>query len=191
MWMRPIARRSLLALGVLGLVAGAGSPEDQFFDSAGVRIRYIEEGQGEPVVLVHGYTSDAEAQWARTGVIQALAAQYRVIAMDLRGHGGSGKPHDPAQYGPEMSLDIVRLLDHLGIRRAHIVGYSMGAHIVAQLDHPSGSVHNPHTRRCFRSPELVSGRPASCRCGIRRDGRRHAALANPSPLAQGSTAAFR
>ena len=85
--MRPIARRSLLALGALGLVAGAGSAEDQFFDAAGVRIRSIEEGQGEPVVLAHGYTSDAEAQWARTSVIQALAAQYRVIAMDARGHG--------------------------------------------------------------------------------------------------------
>ena len=118
--MRPIARRSLLALGVLGLVAGAGSAEDQSFDSAGVRIRYIEEGQGEPVVLVHGYTSNAEAQWARTGVLQALAGQYRVIAMDVRGHGRSGKPHDAAQYGPEMGLDILRLLDHLGIRRAHM-----------------------------------------------------------------------
>ena len=63
----------------------------------------------------------------------ALAASYRVIAMDARGHGLSGKPHDPAQYGPEMGLDVVRLLDHLGLRRAHILGYSMGAHIVAQL----------------------------------------------------------
>src|SRR5918998_677025 len=79
------------------------------------------------------FASDAEAQWVRTGVLQALAARYRVIAMDARGHGRSGKPDDPARYGPEMGLDVVRLLDHLGIRRAHLVGYSMGAHIVAQL----------------------------------------------------------
>jgi pimeloyl-ACP methyl ester carboxylesterase len=53
--------------------------------------------------------------------------------MDARGHGRSGKPQDPARYGPEMGLDVLRLLDHLGVRRAHVVGYSMGAHIVAQL----------------------------------------------------------
>lgn len=62
-----------------------------------------------------------------------LAKDYRVIAMDCRGHGMSGKPHDPKQYGPEMALDIVRLLDHLGICKAHIIGYSMGATITSQL----------------------------------------------------------
>lgn len=128
-----IARRPLLALGAFCLITGADAAEEQFFASAGVRIRYIEEGRGEPVVLVHGYTSNAEAQWAWTGVPQALAARYRVIALDARGHGRSGKPHDAAQYGPEMGFDILRLLDRLGIARAHIIGYSMGAHIVAQL----------------------------------------------------------
>src|SRR3954447_12647981 len=128
-----IARRSLLALGAYCLSPDADAAEERFFDSAGIRIRYIEEGRGEPVVLVHGYTSDAEAQWTRTGVLQTLAARYRVIALDARGHGSSGKPHGPAQYGPEMGFDILRLLDHLNITRAHIVGYSMGAHIVAQL----------------------------------------------------------
>lgn len=128
-----IARRLLLALAAFCLITGADAAEEQFFDSAGVRIRYIEEGQGESVLLVHGYTSNAEAQWAWTGLPQALAARYRVIALDLRGHGRSGKPHDSAQYGPEMGFDILRLLDRLGIARAHIIGYSMGAHIVAQL----------------------------------------------------------
>jgi pimeloyl-ACP methyl ester carboxylesterase len=106
---------------------------DSFFDSARVRIRYVERGNGEPVVLVHSYTGDLEAQWARTGVLTALAACYHVIAFDARGHGKSDKPHDPAAYGAEMAWDIVRLLDHLRIDRAHIIGYSMGAHIVAQL----------------------------------------------------------
>jgi pimeloyl-ACP methyl ester carboxylesterase len=130
---RLITRRSLVALGAYCLSPAVGAVGERFFDSVGVRIRYIEEGWGEPVILVHGYTSNADAQWTRTGVLQALAARYRVIAPDARGHGSSGKPHDPAQYGPEMGLDILRLLNHLDITRAHIVGYSMGAHIVAQL----------------------------------------------------------
>jgi hypothetical protein len=72
--MRPITRRSWLAFGALGLVVGAGSAEEQFFDAARIRIRYIEEGQGEPVVLVHGYASNAETQRAQTGVFQSAAA---------------------------------------------------------------------------------------------------------------------
>ena len=66
-------------------------------------------------------------------MFQKLAVDYRVIAFDARGHGKSGKPHDPKQYGREMALDVVRLLDHLSIRKAHIVGYSMGAAITSQL----------------------------------------------------------
>ena len=84
-------------------------------------------------MLVHSYSSSLEEQWIKTGVLQALAERYRAIAFDARGHGQSGKPHDPAAYGAEMTYDIVRLLDHLGIERSHVVGYSMGAHIVAHL----------------------------------------------------------
>ena len=107
--------------------------DDSYFDSAGVRIRFVERGSGEPVVLVHSYSSSLEEQWLKTRVLQALAERYRTIAFDARGHGESGKPYDPAAYGAQMTWDIVRLLDHLGIARAHIVGYSMGAHIVAHL----------------------------------------------------------
>lgn len=129
-----IARRLLLAAGGACLVSGAGrAAEERHFDSAGVPIRFIEAGRGEPVVLVHGYTVDIEAQWVASGVFGALSEGFRVIGMDARGHGRSGKPHDPAQYGPEMGSDVIRLLDHLGLRQAHIMGYSMGAHIVAQL----------------------------------------------------------
>jgi pimeloyl-ACP methyl ester carboxylesterase len=106
---------------------------DSFFDSAGVRIRYVERGEGEPVALVHSYTGNLEDQWIKSGVLHALAACYHVIAFDARGHGQSDKPHDPAAYGAEMTWDIARLLDHLRIDRAHIIGYSMGAHVVAQL----------------------------------------------------------
>jgi pimeloyl-ACP methyl ester carboxylesterase len=106
---------------------------DKFFDSDGVRIRYVENGAGDPVILVHGYASRIEDQWIATGVMPLLARQFRVVAFDARGHGRSGKPHDPKQYGAQMGLDVIHLMDHLGIARAHIVGYGMGADIVAQL----------------------------------------------------------
>jgi pimeloyl-ACP methyl ester carboxylesterase len=103
-----------------------------YFDSAGIKIRYEEQGQGEPVVLVHGYMGCLE-DWFEGDVFPRLARSHRVIATDCRGHGRSDKPHDPVQYGREMGHDITRLLDHLSLRRAHIVGYSMGAHAVVQL----------------------------------------------------------
>ena len=113
---------------------------DHFFDSAGVSIRYIDRGprNAEPVVLVHGAAQSIESAWIATGVVDALDDDHRVIALDVRGHGRSGKPHEPEAYGNEMVADIVRLLDHLGIPRAHVVGYSMGGRIVCKLvaDHP-------------------------------------------------------
>jgi pimeloyl-ACP methyl ester carboxylesterase len=106
---------------------------DRYFDSAGVRLRYVERGQGEPVVLVHSYTSSLDEQWVASGILDRIAERYRAIAFDLRGHGKSDKPHEPAAYGAEMAWDIVRLLDHLSIAKAHVVGYSMGANVVSQL----------------------------------------------------------
>lgn len=127
-------RRALMAAAA-GLLAAPAvrAAEERRFDSAGVPIRFIEEGRGEPVILLHGYTTNTEGQWVNTGVFPALVPHFRTIAMDARGHGRSGKPHDRAAYGPEMGRDVTRLMDHLGLRKAHIVGYSMGAHIVAQL----------------------------------------------------------
>jgi len=108
-------------------------PEGQYFDSAGVLIHYTDEGQGVPVVLVHGFSNPAHLQWRRTGRIEALKKEYRVIALDARGHGRSGKPHDPDAYGVQMVEDVVRLLDHLHIDKAHVVGYSMGGFITLKL----------------------------------------------------------
>jgi pimeloyl-ACP methyl ester carboxylesterase len=108
-------------------------PPDQYFDSNGVRIRYVEQGNGAPVVLIHGYTASIEANWSEPGVFSNLSRDHRVIAFDLRGHGKSGKPHEPSAYGREMVRDAVRLLDHLRLQRAHIVGYSLGAIITAKL----------------------------------------------------------
>jgi pimeloyl-ACP methyl ester carboxylesterase len=107
--------------------------EDQFFDSNGVKIRYVVEGKGEPVLLIHGFTVDAEKNWKLPGIIKELSKDYQVIALDNRGHGKSDKPHDPKKYGLEMVEDAVRLLDHLQIKKAHIVGYSMGAVITLKL----------------------------------------------------------
>jgi pimeloyl-ACP methyl ester carboxylesterase len=111
----------------------AQAPADSFFDSSGVRIRYIDVGRGDPVVLIHGFSSSLEANWGRTGVIEALAKDFRVVAFDVRGHGKSGKPHDTASYGLAAVEDVTRLLDHLGIGRAHIVGYSMGGAITGKF----------------------------------------------------------
>jgi pimeloyl-ACP methyl ester carboxylesterase len=121
--------------GILLALAAAcpGQAEDLFFDSAGVRIHYTIEGKGEPVVLIHGWGVDLEWNWAEPGIIRSLAERYRVIAIDCRGHGRSDKPHDPKQYGMNMVTDVIRLLDHLKVQKAHIVGYSMGGLIAEVL----------------------------------------------------------
>ena len=128
--------RRVAALFVCLTSAAAASgqmPPDQFVVSNGVKIRYVEQGTGEPVLLIHGYTRSVESNWVDPGVFQDLAKNYRVIAFDLRGHGKSDKPHDPAAYAGETVRDAIRLLDHLRIPRAHVVGYSLGAIIVAKL----------------------------------------------------------
>jgi len=111
----------------------SAKPPDQFFDSNGVRIRYVDVGKGEPLVLVHGILGDVESNWQQTGVIDRLSPHFRIIALDMRGHGRSGKPHDVSAYGPEMADDIGRLLDHVGLRQAHILGYSLGGGVVGNL----------------------------------------------------------
>ena len=122
----------LLFASALCLVATASRAQDRYFDSQGVTIRYVDRGAGEPIVLLHGLGGSLET-WTTTGILQNLERDHRVIAFDLRGHGRSGKPHDPKLYGREMGRDVVRLLDHLGIRRAHVVGYSLGGMILSQL----------------------------------------------------------
>jgi pimeloyl-ACP methyl ester carboxylesterase len=110
-----------------------------YFDSNGVQIYYEEHGAGEPVILVHGFASRAEHNWGATGWFTTLAPHYRAIALDCRGHGKSAKPHDAASYGTRnMGEDVIRLMDHLGIKRALLMGYSMGGRIVAGLlmSHP-------------------------------------------------------
>jgi pimeloyl-ACP methyl ester carboxylesterase len=115
------------------LRAEAPGLKKPFFDSDGVKIHYVVEGKedGEPVLLIHGFTATIETNWDT--VIKSLVGDYKVIALDCRGHGGSEKPHEPKQYGLNMVKDAVRLLDHLKIEKAHVIGYSMGAGIALQV----------------------------------------------------------
>ncbi|HRD74756.1 MAG TPA: alpha/beta hydrolase [Hyphomicrobiaceae bacterium] len=111
------------------------------FSSDGVTIAYLDEGAGEPVLLIHGFASNIAANWVDPGWVRHLTRLgYRVIAMDNRGHGASQKLHATSDYSaPLMAEDARRLLDHLGIERADVIGYSMGARIGAflALAHPA------------------------------------------------------
>jgi pimeloyl-ACP methyl ester carboxylesterase len=126
--------RIAIVLAIAVALSGQGvAPPDQFFNSNGVQIRYVEQGSGSPVVMLHGYTGTLDRHFIANGVFGTIAKEHRAIAMDLRAHGKSGKPHDPKAYGDELARDVVRLLDHLAIPRAHIVGYSLGAIIAGRL----------------------------------------------------------
>ena len=105
------------------------------FQHGSVEIAFLDEGEGEPVVLVHGFASNRQVNWVQPGWIATLKrAGRRAIALDNRGHGQSSKLYDPAAYHTDTMADDVRaLLDHLGIARADTMGYSMGARICAFL----------------------------------------------------------
>lgn len=107
----------------------------QSFNSDGVEIAFLDEGEGDPILLIHGFASNVPTNWIQTGWVQTLTqAGFRVIALDNRGHGQSAKPHEVEAYGaPLMAEDARRLLDHLQIERADVMGYSMGARIAAFL----------------------------------------------------------
>jgi pimeloyl-ACP methyl ester carboxylesterase len=100
-----------------------------------VEIAFLDEGDGEPIVLVHGFASNAAVNWVQPGWLNFLAdAGRRVIALDNRGHGASSKLYDPAAYhSAVMAGDVAALMDHLDLGRADVMGYSMGARITAFL----------------------------------------------------------
>lgn len=110
------------------------------FNSDGVEIAYRDEGEGSPIFLVHGFASNSHTNWVFPGWFEALSeAGYRVIAHDNRGHGESEKLYDSALYHSSlMAEDVRRLMDHLEIPSAYVMGYSMGTRISAflSLNHP-------------------------------------------------------
>lgn len=110
------------------------------FQTSGLSLAYEVAGDGPPVLCIHGFASSGKVNWIDTGWVQSLVdAGYSAITLDNRGHGASEKPHDPEAYYPIlMAADALALLDHLGIERAALLGYSMGARIAAFLayDHP-------------------------------------------------------
>ena len=110
------------------------------FSSDGVEIAYIDEGEGPPVLLIHGFASNVQTNWVTPSWVGYLRGKgYRVIAFDNRGHGQSAKLYRLEDYGaPLMAEDARRLLDHLGIQSAHVMGYSMGARIATfvTINHP-------------------------------------------------------
>jgi pimeloyl-ACP methyl ester carboxylesterase len=106
---------------------------ERFFVSDDVRLRYLDDGAGDPIVLLHGFAHDA-GRWVKSGAFTRLAARHRVLALDCPGHGQSDKPHDPARY-TQVDTDILRMLDDANVARAHCVGYSMGGALVGRLLH--------------------------------------------------------
>lgn len=110
------------------------------FASDGAEIAYLDEGAGQPILLIHGFASNKTVNWVDTGWVRHLTRLgRRVVAMDNRGHGQSSKHYRPEDYGgPQMAEDARRLLDHLGLASADVMGYSMGARIAAflALAHP-------------------------------------------------------
>lgn len=120
--MRPLCLFLLLTPCLLH--AGEGS-----FTHNNITLKYTDTGnpQGEPVLLIHGFAVNRGLQWTLPGVTRFLSNQYRVILFDNRGHGTSTRPKNADQYGMEMVHDIKRLMDHLNIKKAHLVGYSLGS----------------------------------------------------------------
>jgi pimeloyl-ACP methyl ester carboxylesterase len=105
------------------------------FHHGDIEIAYLDEGEGAPIVLVHGFASTKDVNWVYPAWVSELRkGGRRAIALDSRGHGESSKLYDPAQYSiPAMSSDILALMDHLSIDRADVMGYSLGGRIAAWL----------------------------------------------------------
>ncbi len=112
------------------------------FHHGAVDIAYLDEGEGEPIVLVHGFASSKNVNWVYpTWVSELKKAGRRVIALDNRGHGESTKLYDSESYSIGiMASDVVALMTHLGIARADIMGYSLGARITAYIASKHSSV---------------------------------------------------
>jgi pimeloyl-ACP methyl ester carboxylesterase len=130
-----MTRRNILSIAFCLLMAGAAfaqnKPDHKYFTTSdGVKIHFMVKGKGTPVILIHGYTGSAEGNWFSNGIADALAVNHMVIAIDCRNHGLSDKPQP---MGPGKAEDVIEMMDHLKIQKAHFHGYSMGGGIVGRL----------------------------------------------------------
>ena len=107
----------------------------------GVQIAFSSEGSGDPVVLIHGLNSSTELNWKNPGIIKKLAQNYRVICLDLPGHGESDKPESKDAYGLQMVHDVAEIMEQLKVKKAHIVGYSLGGMVALKF----AAVHSDMT----------------------------------------------
>jgi pimeloyl-ACP methyl ester carboxylesterase len=104
-----------------------------YANNQGVRIHYEVEGNGPPLVLVHGLAGYLE-QWHELGYVDSLKKEFTLILMDLRGHGGSDKPHDPEAYKLKLLVaDMIAVMDVLNISKTHFLGYSLGGRMAFAL----------------------------------------------------------
>ena len=129
----------LLATGLLtASLSFADDDGSHYFTVQGVKIHYIIRGEGEPVILIHGLDSSAALNWTLPGITDELARDHKVVALDLPGHGQSDKPDAESAYGRQLVEDVVALMDELKLKKAHIVGYSLGGMIALKfvVDHP-------------------------------------------------------
>ena len=104
-----------------------------YLENEGIKIYYEVEGEGPPVIMIHGFSSNLDRNWKETGCVETLKKGYQLILLDCRGHGKSDKPHGDSYYGQNMCDDILKLMEHLSIERANLFGYSMGAFLTFQL----------------------------------------------------------
>ncbi len=104
-----------------------------YFDNEGIKIYYEIEGEGPPVIMIHGFAANIQGNWKDSNWVDVLKEDYQLILVDCRGHGKSDKPKDADQYGEKINDDIVKLLDHLSIKKANFFGYSMGARITTDI----------------------------------------------------------
>lgn len=114
-----------------------------YIDNEGIKIYYEIEGKGSPILMIHGFASSLEGNWKQTNWVDFLKDDYQLILIDCRGHGKSDKPTDPAQYGPKMVDDIIKLLEYLSIEKANFFGYSMGSRLTLNI-----LLSNPQLFKC-------------------------------------------
>ncbi|MBI2824300.1 MAG: alpha/beta hydrolase [Planctomycetia bacterium] len=127
----------LLVLGVSLVVrdvpAGSVPSHGYLVVADGLKIHYVVLGHGTPVILIHGAGGSAEGNWFANGIAGALAKNHRIVAIDCRGHGKSDDPAGNSMPNRTMADDVIELMDHLDVAKAHVHGYSMGGAIAEQM----------------------------------------------------------